>query len=169
ETIISGLRLGCGRDSKVKRKQKAESKTQKADGTKQKATRICRALFFCLLPTAYCLLFFSLAHAQVGDYEGRPVATVDVVLEGTPADPTAQGEFKGMLKVVPGGEYSAANVRQSLHDLYASGRVASARIEIDETAGGARSTPVRVRFVVQRQIVIAGVTIKPITTTGATP
>src|SRR5205085_2415161 len=98
-----------------------------------------------------------------------PVATVDVVLEGTPADPTAQSEFKGMLKVVPGGEYSAANVRQSLHDLYASGRIASARVEVDEPAGGARSAPVRVRFVVQRQIVIAGVTIKPITTTGATP
>ncbi len=109
------------------------------------------------------------AHAQVGDYEGRSVSAVDVVLEGTPADPPAQSEFKAMLKVFAGGEYSAASVRQSLHDLYASGRVASARVEIDETAGGARSTPVRVRFVVQRQIVIAGVTIKPITTTGATP
>src|SRR5882724_2965127 len=141
---------------------------QNAEGAKQRA-RVARVLFFCLLPAAYCLLFFSLAHAQIGDYEGRPVSAVDVVLEGSPADPTAQSEFKGILKVVGGGEYSAVNVRQSLHDLYASGRVASARVEIEEPAGGARSAPIRVRFVIQRQIVIAGVTIKPITTTGATP
>src|SRR5204862_268644 len=102
---------------------------QKAEGTKRRAGRV---LFFCLLPTAYCLLFFSLASAQIGDYEGRSVSAVDVVLEGSPADPTAQSEFKGILKVVAGGEYSAVNVRQSLHDLYASGRVASARVEIDE-------------------------------------
>src|SRR5438034_72205 len=106
------------------------------------------------------------AHAQVGDYEGRPVAAIDIVLEGTPADPTAQSEFKAMLKVAAGAEYSAVNVRQSLHDLYASGRVASARVEIDETVGGARSAPIRVRFVLQRQIVIAGVTIRLGPTTG---
>ena len=135
----------------------------------QKTATAKRILYFCLLPTAYCLLFFSMAHAQVGDYEGRSVSAVDVVLEGTPADPTAQGEFKAMLKVAAGGEYSAVTVRQSLHDLFASGRVAAARVEIDETAGGARSAPIRVRFGIQRQIVIAGVTIKPITTTGATP
>ncbi|HEX7721041.1 MAG TPA: POTRA domain-containing protein, partial [Pyrinomonadaceae bacterium] len=138
---------------------------QNAEGAKQRA-RVARMLFFCLLPAAYCLLLFSLAHAQIGDYEGRPVAAVDVVLEGSPADPTAQSEFKGILKVVAGGEYAAVNARQSLHDLYASGRVASARVEIDETAGGARSVPIRVRFVVQRQIVIAGVTIRIGPTTG---
>src|SRR5882724_596529 len=141
---------------------------QNAEGAKQRA-RVARVLFFCLLPAAYCLLFFSLANAQVGDYEGRPVSVVDVVLEGSPADPAAQSEFKGLLKVVAGSEYSAVNVRQSLHDLYASGRIASARVEVDEAGGGARLAPIRVRFVIQRQIVIAGVTIKPITTTGATP
>ena len=137
----------------MKRKQKAESRRRNTGTAK-------RILFFCLLPAAYCLLIFSAAHAQVGDFEGRSIAAVDVVLEGTPADPTAQSEFKAMLKVDAGGEYSAVNVRQSLHDLYASGRVASARVEVDETAAGARSAPIRVRFVVQRQIVIAGVTIR---------
>src|SRR5207248_7112422 len=107
-------------------------------------------------------------HAQVGDYEGRSVSAVDVVLEGTPADPSAQSEFKAMLKVAAGGEYSAVTVRQSLHDLYASGRVASARVEVDESAGGARSAPIRVRFVIQRQVVIAGVTIR-IGPTAGTP
>ena len=143
----------------MKRKQKAESRRRNTGTAK-------RILFFCLLPAAYCLLIFSAAHAQVGDFEGRSIAAVDVVLEGTPADPTAQSEFKAMLKVDAGGEYSAVNVRQSLHDLYASGRVASARVEVDETAAGARSAPIRVRFVVQRQIVIAGVTIRIGPTTG---
>jgi outer membrane protein insertion porin family len=61
------------------------------------------------------------------------------------------------------------NVRQSLHDLFGSGRVASARIEIVEVpTGGGRNGPVRVRFIVQRQIVIAGVTLR-IGPTAGTP
>jgi len=69
-------------------------------------------------------------YAQVGNYEGRPVSAVDVVIEGTPADPLAQNEFKALLKISAGADYSAVGVRQSLHDLFASGRVASARVEI---------------------------------------
>src|SRR4051794_18600952 len=46
----------------------------------------------------------STARAQVGDYEGRAVSAVDGVLEGAPADPTAQGEFKSLLKISAGGE-----------------------------------------------------------------
>src|SRR5437763_15081733 len=104
---------------------------------------------------------------KAAGYYGRPVSAFDAVPEGTPADPIAQSEFKGILKVVAGGEYSAISARQSLHDLYASGRVASARVEVDETAG-ARSAPIRVRFVIQRQVVIAGVTIR-IGPTAGTP
>jgi len=96
--------------------------------------------------------------AQVGDYEGRPVAAVAVTFEGSPPDPTAQAEFQSLLKIVAGGEYSAVKAHQSLQDLYASGRVASGRVEITE-AGTGRNAPVRVRFVLQRQIVIAGVSL----------
>ena len=76
--------------------------------------------------------------AQVGDYEGRPVSNVEVVLEGSPPDPSAQAEFQSLLKIVSGGEYAAVNARQSLHDLFASGRVAAARIEIAEVPPGGR-------------------------------
>ena len=103
------------------------------------------------------IAYGATALAQVGDFDGRTVSAVDLVFEGTPADPSAQGELKSMLKVAAGGEYSAVAARQSLHDLFASGRVASARIEIEETQTGSRTAPIRVRFVVQRQIVIAGV------------
>ena len=113
------------------------------------------------------VLFTAPINAQVGDYEGRPVSAVEVVLEGTPADASAQAEFKTILKVVAGSEYSAVNVRQSLHDLFASGRVASARVEIKEAQpGGGRLTPIRVQFIVQRQVVIAGVTLRLGLTTG---
>jgi hypothetical protein len=63
--------------------------------------------------------------AQVGDYENRPVAAVEVVLEGSPADAAAQAEF---LRWCVSGQ--TRNIRrwprrQSLQDLFAFDRVAS--------------------------------------------
>jgi outer membrane protein insertion porin family len=134
---------------------------------RQKAASRKRRWGFCLLPAAYCLLFCATALAQVGDYEGRPISTVEVVLDGSPPDASAQAEFQSLLKITSGGEYSAVNAHQSLQDLFASGRVASARIEIVELQpGGPRNSPIRVRVIVQRQIVIAGVTLRIGTTTG---
>ena len=146
----------------------ADSK-QKAVGSRQKAGGRKCVRFFCLLPTAFCLLFFTTlsVFAQVADYEGRPVSTVEVVLEGSPPDPDDQAEFQTLLKIVSGTEYAAVNARQSLHNLFDSGRIASARIEIVETQpGGGRNSPIRVRFIVTRQIVIAGVTLRIAPTTG---
>lgn len=135
----------------------------------QTASRKCIRVF-CLLPIACCLLFFFLmpvtVFAQVGDYEGRTISTVEVILEGSPPDPAAQAEFQTLLKIVSGAEYTAANARQSLHDLFASGRVAAARIEVTDVPPGGRTSPIRVRFVVQRQIIIGGVTIRIGPTTG---
>jgi len=109
----------------------------------------------------------STSLAQVGDYEGRGVAAVEIVLEGSPPDPSAQNEFQSLLKIVAGGEYSAVKARQSLHDLFASNRVASARIEVIETQPAAgRNSPLHVRFVIKRQIVIAGVSLRIAPATG---
>ena len=93
-------------------------------------------LVFCLLPTAFCLLLFGSAQAQVGDYEGRPIAAVEVALEGTPADAGAEPEFRSILQIAAGAEYSAVKVRQSLQDLFASDRVAAARVEVTEVQPG---------------------------------
>ncbi|MFS8086520.1 MAG: POTRA domain-containing protein, partial [Acidobacteriota bacterium] len=113
-----------------------------------------------------CVLSLTV-FAQVGDYEGRPVAAVEVVLEGSPADPAAQAEFQSLTRIVPGSEYSAVKGRQALQDLFASNRVASGRIEIVEAQpGGGRNSPIRVRFVIQRQIVIAGVSLRIGVATG---
>jgi len=125
--------------------------------------------FHCLLITVVTILCATTltVFAQVGDYEGRPVSTVEVVLEGSPPDPDDQAEFQTLLKIVSGAEYAAVNARQSLHNLFDSGRIAAARIEIVEVQpGGGRNTPIRVRFIVSRQIVIAGVTLRIAPTTG---
>lgn len=122
--------------------------------------------FFIAAAIILCATALSVS-AQTGDYEGRPVSTVEVVLEGSPPDASAQAEFQSMLKIVAAGAYAAADARQSLHDLFASGRVASARIEtVEAQAGGGRNSPIRVRFIIVRQIVIAGVTIRIGPTTG---
>ena len=140
-------------------KQKAESRRPKANSERGQIKGGQRLLFFCVLVAAFCLLSSLTVSAQVGDYEGRPVSAVDVVIEGTPADRQAQTEFTSMLKLAPGGEYAAVAVRQSLHDLFASGRIASARVEVNEVQPGAGG-PVRVQFIIRRQVVIAGVTIR---------
>src|SRR5204862_7330935 len=65
-----------------------------------RAGTLLRFVFFSAL--LFCLLAHD-THAQVGDYEGRPVSTVEVVLEGTPADTAAQNEFKSTLRISDGG------------------------------------------------------------------
>jgi outer membrane protein insertion porin family len=98
---------------------------------------------------------------DVGDYDGRPVAAIEVTIEGAPADPTAQAEFASIIAIRAGDEYAAVRVRESLKALFDSGMVASARVEVFEAGGGAgrppqtgavasTGAPVRVRFVVRR-------------------
>jgi outer membrane protein insertion porin family len=156
-------------------------KRQTADGRQQTAGKRRRILFSCRVPfavcglrrflsclllSAVCLLFCSAAHAQVGDYERRPVASVEVVLEGTPADPSAQAEFLSIVRIRSGVEYTAVAARQSLHDLFASDRVANGRIEVTEVQPGSANSPIRVRFVITRQLVVAGVTVRVGEATG---
>ena len=107
-----------------------------------------------------------MAFAQVGDYEGRSVAAVEVVLEGSPPDSSAQAEFQSLIKINSSVGYSAVLARQSLRDLFASDRVANARVEITGTHPGSAGGALHVRFVIQRQIVIAGVTVRVGETTG---
>ncbi|HKS26653.1 MAG TPA: POTRA domain-containing protein [Pyrinomonadaceae bacterium] len=96
----------------------------------------------------------SAAPPDVGDYDGRVVSAVEVVIEGSPPDAAAQAEFASILTIRAGEEYQAVRARESLKALFDSGMVASARVEVFEAAGGAASTarggPIRVRFVVRR-------------------
>jgi outer membrane protein insertion porin family len=98
--------------------------------------------------------------ARIEDYEGRQISAVELVFEGSAANqPNAQAEFLSMLKVAPNTQFSAVRVRDSLQALFDSGRVANARVEVIEE-GTLRTGPVRLRFVVQRQVQIGEVRIE---------
>lgn len=96
---------------------------------------------------------------RIEDYEGRTITGVELVFEGTPEAPAAQADLLTLLKVAANTPFSAERVRDSLQSLFDSGRVANARVEVIE--GDATKTgPVRLRFVVQRQVQIGDVRIE---------
>src|ERR1043165_4288042 len=104
--------------------------------------------------------------ARIEDYEGRQITAVELVFEGTENVPAAQAEFIALLKVAPNTQFSAVHVRESLQSLFDSGRVANARVEVIEE-GATRTGPVRLRFVVQRQVQIGDVRIELGPVTGS--
>src|ERR1043165_1777776 len=104
--------------------------------------------------------------ARIEDYEGRQITAVELVFEGSASTPAAQADFMALLKVAPNTAYSAVRVRESLQALFDSGRVANARVEVIEE-GATRNGPVRLRFVVQRQVQIGDVRIELGPVTGS--
>jgi outer membrane protein assembly factor BamA len=103
--------------------------------------------------------------ARIEDYEGRQIVAIELVFEGSTNQPAAETEFLSLLRIAPNTPFSAVRVRESLQALFDSGRVANARVEVFEE-GTPRSGPVRLRFVVQRQIQIGDVRIELGTVTG---
>ncbi|HEV2802335.1 MAG TPA: POTRA domain-containing protein [Pyrinomonadaceae bacterium] len=94
-------------------------------------------------------------------YEGRTVASVEVVYEGAARNQTGEGELRRLLLVAPNTPFSAVRVRESLQALFDSGRVENARVEATEVrtapgTGGA-SVPVALRFVVRPQVRVTDV------------
>jgi len=117
-------------------------------------------------------LFISRAHGgtlgevRIEDYEGRQVVGVELVFEGSRTFPTVQAEFMSLLRVAPNTPFSAVRVRDSLQALFDSGRAANARVEVIEESG--RTGPVKLRFVVQRQVQISDVRIEVTPAAGET-
>ena len=123
-------------------------------------------LGLCLLVT---LLIVTSAHAndaRIEDYEGRQITSIELVFEGTENVPAAQAEFLTLLKVTPNTQFSAVRVRESLQSLFDSGRVANARVEVIEE-NPSPVGPVKLRFVVQRQVQIGDVRIELGPVTGS--
>ena len=101
---------------------------------------------------AYCLMPFTGAAAQTGDFLGRRVTSVDVVLEGSPnANVT---EMRSLLDVTVGQDYSPVRIHDSVVRLYRSGLISAARVEA--TADAANG--VALHFVVRPQARIEAVT-----------
>ncbi len=146
------------------------AQSRKGEKSKRRKGKIARRPIYALgrLFSPLILLAITataLAAPDLGDYEGRPIAAVEVVFEGSPPDERAQAEFLGMLKVAAGAEYSAARIRDSLQALFDSNRVAAARVEVSETGGGSPK-PLRVKFIVKRQVIVGDIRFDLGTVTG---
>ena len=112
-------------------------------------------LALCILTA---ILFVAPIPALAGgmdEYEGRLITSIEVVFEGSPADPAAQSDLLSILKIAANNEFSAVRVRESLQALFDSGRVANARVEVVESP--TKTGPLRLRFVIQRQVQIGEV------------
>jgi outer membrane protein assembly complex protein YaeT len=99
--------------------------------------------------------------SDLSRYEGRTVASVEVVYEGAARNETGEGELRRLLTVAPNTPFSAVRVRESLQALFDSGRVENARVEAVEVrvaAGvGGAAVPVALRFVVRPQVRVTDV------------
>ncbi len=96
------------------------------------------------------------ASSNFEDYEGRLISSIEITFEGSPPDRSAEAEFLSLLRIVPNTEFSAVSIRNSLQALFDSERVTNARVEVLEGAGqnGSTGGPIRLRFVIQRQVQI---------------
>lgn len=102
-------------------------------------------------------------------YEGRTVASVELVVEEASVEDSALAEFRAVLKIDAGNRFSAVLVRDSLQALFDTNRVAGARVEASDAAGppGEGGRPrVALRFVVKPQVLLAGVEFVVGVTTG---
>src|SRR6266850_7855279 len=155
---------------------------QPVKSSMQDAQPQCRSLISCrllcfvarMMVSAFlCLVCVSgicakdVNDARIEDFEGRQITSIELVFEGSPPDAAAQAEFLSLLKVAPNTEFSAVRVRDSLQSLFDSGRVANARVEVVEE-GANKTGPIKLRFVVQRQVQIGDVQIELAPVTGTT-
>jgi outer membrane protein assembly factor BamA len=97
-------------------------------------------------------------------YEGRQITAIEIVFEGSQPDAAAEASFMAILKVVPNTEFSAVKIRDSLQALFDTQRVANARVEVIDTP--TKSGPIRLRFVIQRQVQISEINFEIAPTTG---
>ncbi|MEK6289699.1 MAG: POTRA domain-containing protein, partial [Acidobacteriota bacterium] len=104
----------------------------------------------CALLFAFCLVPSGLA-SEVGDFLGRQVTRVDVVIEGAPNANVV--EIRSLLDVAPGQDYSPVRIHDSLLRLHRSGLISGARVEgANDGANG-----VALRFIVKPQARIENV------------
>jgi outer membrane protein assembly complex protein YaeT len=94
-------------------------------------------------------------------YEGRTIASVEVIYEGAQRNATGEAELRTLLTVAPNTPFSAVRVRESLQALFDSGRVENVRVEASEVRSapgiGGEGVPVALRFYVRPQVRVTDV------------
>jgi outer membrane protein insertion porin family len=153
-----------------------EAESRMHDGTTGKTSPTSRRFPRWLLPRSVLTLLVvcsflgtvragSSSSVRLENYEGRLISSVELTFEGSPLDAAAQSEFLSLLKVAANTEFSAVLVRDSLQALFDSGRVANARVEVAES-GTSKTGPIKLRFIIQRQVQIGDVRIELQPVTG---
>jgi outer membrane protein insertion porin family len=125
--------------------------------------RLISAVF--LTATVLLVSVNGRAGSTFAEYEGRLITAVEITFEGSPADQAAEAEFLSIVRVLPNTQFSAVAIRDSLQALFDSERVANARVEVF-AAGSGQAGPIRVRFVIQRQVQIGDVKFQLTPATG---
>ena len=113
-----------------------------------------------ILAVLIALLLATFVTANAGsildEYEGRTIGSIEITFEGSPSDPAAESEFLSIIKIIPNTPFSAVAARDSLQALFDSERVANARVEVSDSTAN-NNGPIRLRFVIQRQVQIGDV------------
>lgn len=109
-----------------------------------------------LTSTVLLAVVSAQADSSFDEYEGRQISAVEITFDGSPADPAAEAEFLSIIRIPPNSEFSAVAIREALQALFESERAANARVEAFDL-GPARSGPIRLRFVIKRQVQIGDV------------
>ncbi|HWO02398.1 MAG TPA: POTRA domain-containing protein [Blastocatellia bacterium] len=113
----------------------------------------------CSSPFARCALLFgfllllspSTRASEIGEFLGRRVTSVEVVIEGAPGGGIV--EMRSLLDVAAGQDYSPVRIHDSLLRLYHSGLISGARVEgVPDDKNG-----VALRFVIKPQVRIDSV------------
>ena len=153
--------LWLDRDGKTKPQRAQRLSQRAAKGLRQRSLSVIVLTVLLLTP------LIVRASSTFAEYEGRLISAVEITFEGSPADPAAEAEFLSIVRVLPNTQFSAVNVRDSLQALYDSERVANARVEVFDAGSGA-SGPIRLRFVIHRQVQIGDVKFQ-LTAASGTP
>lgn len=144
-----------------------------------KALVLFSGLLFAPLGIVQCQNLHLNSASVIQEYEGRPVGSVEVTLEGVNRNnpnalrtiQTFEKNYADSLQIKAGAAqgYSALKVRQSLIELFDSGRAANARVEVYETnnQSSTQPRPLRVKFIVLQRARIGEVRIQIIPATGS--
>lgn len=91
------------------------------------------------------------------EYEGRTIASVEIDFEEAAPEESLLSELRGRIRLAEGGRFSIVQARESLLELFKTGRVANARVEASNApppAGEDGRPRVALRFVVRPHAVV---------------
>lgn len=108
--------------------------------------------FLTFASIAVVLLSGALSVYAQTSYEGLPISGVEVSIEGAGQNRIIVNQFETTVRAAVGEQFSAVKNREALQELFNTGRVASARLEVIENQSPA--TNVRLRFVVRRTTLV---------------